>query len=275
MFKNPHRGCPELVVALVLSLLACAAPARDMAEAIAAAATGDHRSDANIARNGYRHPIRTLLWFGLRADMTVVEIWPGGGGWYTEVLAPVLREKGRLIAANYGPSSDAEYFAQNMLKFREKLASRAAVYDRVEVVELMPPLMNEAAPAGSADMVLSFRNLHNWMQRGIATDMLASAYRALKPGGIFGLVAHRAAPGTPDRPKDGYVTEATAVRLAQDAGFRYLDRAEINANGLDTRDHPEGVWTLPPVYRGDHNPERLARIGESDRMTLMFQKPVD
>jgi len=270
---NPRQLLLAATAACSLAIATTAAAAEAAVDLLAEAATGAHRSDANIARNEYRNPIATLLWFGLEPDMTVVEIWPGGGGWYTEVLAPVLRKHGKLVAANYGPAADVAYYARNMRKYKTKLQAMSAVYDKVTVTELMPPQKKQATAPGSADMVVTFRNLHNWLERGIAADMFAAMYEALKPGGVMGLVAHRAAPGTPDRPKAGYVTEATAVRLAQDAGFDYVDRSEINANPLDTRDHPEGVWTLPPSYRGDHDRSHYAAIGESDRMTLKFRKP--
>lgn len=242
--------------------------------ALVVAANDTHRSEENIARNDYRHPVETLTWFGLEPDMTVVEIWPGGGGWYTEVLAPYLRAEGRLYAANYDGSSGIEYYRRNAAKYREKLAAEPDVYDRVIVTELMPPAKLQAAPDGVADMVLSFRNLHNWLEAGIANQMFLAMYRALKPGGILGLVAHRARPGTDPSPKTGYVSEARAIKLAEAAGFEFVDRSEINANPKDTRNHPAGVWTLPPTFRlGDRNRAAYAAIGESDRMTLKFRKP--
>lgn len=244
-------------------------------DALVEAARGAHRSDEKTARDVWRHPVQTLRWFGLRQDMTVVEIWPGGGGWYTEILAPYLREHGKLYAANYAPVPDTDYYARNARKYREKLAANPEVYDRVEITELMPPADElEAAPAGSADMVLTFRNLHNWERGGYAPAMFDAMYRALKPGGVLGLVAHRADPGTNPDPATGYVTEARAIELAEAAGFELLDRSEINANPRDTKDHPEGVWTLPPSLRlGEKNRAHYAAIGESDRMTLKFRKP--
>jgi len=208
--------------------------------------------------------------------MTVVEIWPGGGGWYTEVLAPYLRDSGELYAASYDGSTGSEYFAANEQKFRDKLAAIPDVYDQVHVTILMPPGSAEAAPPESADMVVTFRNLHNWVRDGREDPMFAAMYEALKPGGILGLVAHR---GNPDMTgiewaRKGYVTQAEAIAIAERAGFEFVASSEINANPKDTKDYPDGVWTLPPSYRlGDVDREKYEAIGESDRMTLKFVKP--
>lgn len=264
----------HLIVLLTLVASVPAAPAAD--SALAAAASGSHRDAANVARNAWRHPVETLEFFGLRPDMTVVEVWPGSGGWYTEILAPYLREHGKLIAANYDGSTGVEYFAKGAQKFRDKLAAQPDVYDRVEVTALMPPAAPSAGPAGSADLVVTFRNLHNWVRDGFAPAMFKAMYDVLKPGGTLGIVAHR---GTDEMTgaeaaKTGYLAESEALRLAGDAGFEFVARSEINANPKDTRDHPKGVWTLPPNFRaGEVDREKYAAIGESDRMTLKFRKP--
>lgn len=244
--------------------------------ALESAANGDHRSSENIARNVYRHPVATLTWLGIRDDMSVVEIWPGGGGWYTEVLAPYLRDRGTLYAANYAGPPDS-YFAKNVKKFADKLTARADVYDKVQISELMPPEKMTIAPANSADMVLTFRSVHNFMRNGAPEQPFAAMFTALKPGGILGVVAHR---GNDDMSGDewakkGYVTEARTIELAESAGFELVGRSEINANPKDSKDYEKGVWTLPPVLReGDKDRARYAAIGESDRMTLKFRKPI-
>ncbi len=238
---------------------------------------GDHRSESNRARDAWRHPKETLAFFGLRQDMTVMEVWPGGGGWYTEVLAPVLREHGRYIAASWDPKSDSRYVQDNLKAYAEKLAARPDLYDRVEIVALQAPDELQPVPPGSVDMVLTFRNLHNWMARDAAEAMLAAMYAALKPGGTLGLVEHRGPADLPQDPlaKSGYVRADHAIALAEKAGFELVGRSEINANPRDTGDHPNGVWSLPPTFRGgDADRERFAAIGESDRMTLRFRKPL-
>lgn len=265
----------QLLVLLTLSL-SLAAPAHADDVTLETAANGAHRAPANIARNAWRHPAETLEFFGIRPDMTVVEVWPGSGGWYTEVLAPYLRARGHLAAANYDGSTGVEYFAKGAQAFRDKLAAAPAIYDRVEVATLMPPAAPSAGAPGSADLVVTFRNLHNWVRDGLAEAMFSAMFEVLKPGGTLGLVAHRGSDDMtgPEAAKTGYLAESEAVRLAEAAGFQFVARSEINANPNDTRDHPKGVWTLPPNFRaGDVDREKFAAIGESDRMTLKFRKP--
>lgn len=262
---------------LSLALLVIAQPSTAADAALQAAATGRHRAADNIARNSARHPVETLEFFGLRADMTVVEIWPGGGGWYTEVLAPYLRGAGVLYAANYDGSTGVEYFARNAEVLKQNLAANPAVYDKVNVTSLMPPNSVSPAPAGSADLVVTFRNLHNWVRDGRAEAMFAAAFTLLKPGGTLGLVAHRGTDAMvgAESAKTGYLAESEALHLAAAAGFEFVAKSEINANPRDTKDHPKGVWTLPPSYRaGDVERDKYAAIGESDRMTMKFTKPV-
>jgi len=256
-----------------------AAPVTDAATiaAIDKTLAGDHRSAANRARDVYRHPKETLSFFGLRQDMTVLEIWPGGGGWYAEVLAPVLRDHGHYIAAGFDPKMDSKYQQDGIKAFADKLASRPDLYGNAAVTALQHPGAMQPVPDGSVDMVLTFRNLHNWMSREAAVPMLAAMFRALKPGGILGMVEHRASDGAPQDPraKSGYVREDYAIALARAAGFELIGKSDVNANPKDTKDYPQGVWTLPPTYReGDLNRERYAAIGESDRFTLRFRKPL-
>jgi len=241
-----------------------------------AALAGDQRSDTSRARDRYRHPRETLAFFGLRGDMSVMEVWPGGGGWYTEILAPVLRDRGMLYAAQWDPAMDNKFVQDSLKAFAAKLAARPDVYDKVQVVALQyPTAMSPVAP-GSLDMVLTFRNIHNWMGGGNAETAFAAMYAALKPGGVLGVVEHRARPEAPQDPRaaSGYVREDYAVELAKKAGFVLEASSEINANPKDTRDYEKGVWTLPPTYReGEKDKEKYAAIGESDRFTLRFRKP--
>ena len=265
-----------LTVALVL-LVSTSASASDVAK-LDSAADGAHRSAANIARNAWRHPVETLQFFGLRDDMTVVEVWSGGGGWYTEIFAPYLRDTGKLYAANYDGSSGREYFERNAKVFKDKLAAQPEVYDQVVITALMPPASMNPAPAGSADLVVTFRNLHNWVRDGLDEPMFKAMYDVLKPGGILGLVAHR---GNADMAgiewaRKGYVPEAEAIRLAEAAGFTFVESSDINANPKDTKNYADGVWTLPPSFRlGETDRAKSAAIGESDRMTLKFVKASD
>lgn len=244
--------------------------------AIDRALAGNHRSATNRARDVHRHPKETLSFFGLRQEMTVMEVWPGGGGWYTEVLAPVLKDRGRYIAASWDPKTDTKYVQDGLKAFAEKLAARPDLYGKATVTALQYPDAMQPVPAGSVDMVLTFRNLHNWMAREAAGPMLSAMYAALKPGGILGIVEHRARDTVAQDPraKSGYVREDYVIDLAEAAGFELIGRSDINANPRDTKDHPQGVWSLPPTFReGEVNRERYAAIGESDRLTLRFRKP--
>jgi predicted methyltransferase len=246
------------------------------AAAIESALANAERAPGNADRDEFRHPKATLMFMGLRRDMTVVEVWPGGSGWYTEILAPVLRDSGKLYAAQYDPALDSEYVQRNLAAFRDKLTANPALYDQVATTVLSSSPGHAIAPAGSADLVLTFRNVHNWLAAGWAPQAFSAMFEALKPGGILGVVEHRGNPSVRQDPKatSGYVNEAYVVELARAAGFELLGASEINANPRDTKDYEAGVWTLPPTFRlEDGDRARYQRIGESDRMTLKFVKP--
>jgi predicted methyltransferase len=233
--------------------------------ALQAAITGPQRPKANKARDKYRHPLETLTFFGIRRDMTVVEIWPGNG-WYSEILAPFLKDHGKLYEA-VGGGAGAK-------AFEEKLKADRAVYGEVIVTVLQPPAETAIAPAGAADMILTFRNVHDWLPRGNTEDYFKAFYRALKPGGILGITDHRADPLRPQDPnaKNGYVRQDYMIQLAEQAGFKLMETSEINANPKDPRNQP--VWNLPPTLRlGQKDRAKYLAIGESDRMTLKFTKP--
>lgn len=248
---------------------------------IAGAVAGDWRLPADRARDAWRHPVESLTFWGLQPGMTVVEFWPGAG-WYTDILAPFLAEtKGKLYAANLEPNDPIA--AKIVEAYRARLAANRKLYGEVEITAFGPK-SGPVAPDGSADLVLFLRNLHNWMAAGIADKAFKAAFAALKPGGVLGIEEHRAEPGKVQDvlAADGYVQQAYAVQLAQEAGFKLAAESEINANPKDTRDHPFGVWTLPPTRlsapRGqpprpgfDH--AKYDAIGESDRMTLKLVKP--
>jgi predicted methyltransferase len=269
--------------ALAIALLAasaCAPSPRAVAAAeaelhsdtaIAAAVGAATRTESNRARDQYRHPRETLGFFGVEPTDTVVEIWPGGG-WYTEILAPLLREKGTYYAAANG----------NGLNGAKALMTKdAALYGNIRLASFptgRPGADQPAVPAGTADVVLTFRNVHNWImpEQPFADEAFRQMFAMLKPGGTLGVVEHRLAESADPalEKKSGYIKVSTVRRLAEAAGFRLAGSSEINANPADTKDHPNGVWSLPPALRGgDKDRERFLAIGESDRMTLKFVKP--
>ena len=252
-----------------------AVAARDetTAAAIELALAGSHRSAENRARDAYRHPLETLLFFGIKPDMTVIEVWPGAGGWYTEVLAPLLAERGKLYAAMPPPRPVNAYVTASLKSFTDKLSARPDLYGRVEVTSLGPGNF-AIAPPGSADLVVTFRNIHNWMNLGFAPEAFAEMYRALKPGGILGVVEHRG-PAKPQDPRaaSGYVNEEYAIAMIEAAGFELVARSGVNDNPKDTKNYEQGVWSLPPDYRlGKRDRAKYEAVGESDRFTLKFRK---
>ncbi len=265
-------GEVALLVALIISMVVlqprsgCAQD--DAADALKKAVDSPSRRPEDAARDKYRHPIETLKFFGIKPDMTVVEIWPGGG-WYTDILAPYLHDHGKLYAA-IPPG-------ENAAGYKKKLADDPARFGKVTVTQLDPPDKIEIAPAGSADIVVTFRNVHNWMRGGHAEQVFKAMYAALKPGGILGVEEHRGELSKPQDPKaaSGYVREDYVIKLAEQAGFHLIGKSEINANPRDTKDYAKGVWTLPPTLRlGDTDKAKYLAIGESDRMTLKFVKPI-
>jgi len=231
------------------------------------------RTEKNRARDVYRHPAEVLAFFGVKPDSVVVEIDPGAAGYWTEILAPYLKAHGRYIAANPEPATDEA--KRQAAGFAAKIAADPADYDRVETSVLAADRRPIAAP-GSADFVLTFRNLHNWMASGETEASLKAFYAALKPGGVLGVVDHRGAASAPQDPlaKSGYVRQDYAIKLIEAAGFKFVAASEINANPKDTKDYPVGVWALPPTYRlKDVDRAKYQGIGESDRFTLKFTKP--
>ena len=242
------------------------------ASTIEDAVINNERSSKNIARDKYRNPIETLKFFQIKSNMTVIELSPGSG-WYTEILSKYLYEEGKLIAAAYNPSL-SDYAKRSRDAYEKKLKSKIS-YNKVEVVDLFSKLSDDA----TIDAVLTFRNIHNWIDEDTKNlrKIFEQSYSALKPGGIFGVVEHRAKPETSleDMRKSGYVTEELTINLAKEVGFILSAKSNINANIKDTKDHPAGVWSLPPtLYLKDKNREKFIEIGETDRMTLLFRKPL-
>ncbi|MGH8176297.1 MAG: class I SAM-dependent methyltransferase [Steroidobacter sp.] len=269
------RVAAAVLAATSLLLTACATTRSGASSAaLDAVLAAEHRPAEHRARDTYRHPKETLQFFGIAPDMTVVEVWPGAG-WYTEVLAPLLRDRGRLYAAHLDPSS-GEYAKSAVDAYKAKLADRPDLYDKVLLTTLAaPPAKSELAPPASANLVVTFRNMHNWMMFGWERAAFEAMHAVLKPGGMLGVVEHRGDPKIPQDPKaaSGYVDEQYAIDLIESVGFRLVARSNINANPKDSKDYEKGVWTLPPVYAaGETDRARYTQIGESDRFTLKFEK---
>ncbi len=252
-------------------LLDTPSPAQAANEKLKTALAAPHRSAENKARDKYRHPLTTLAFFGLQDNHTVLEMFPGPG-WYTEVLAPVLRDNGKLLVTSADPNGDPEDYQVKRAKELDALvATHPAVFDNLGKVIIDSKDVKLGAP-GTVDMVLVFRSLHGWVQGGTADKILSEIFAVLKPGGTLGIEGHRGKEGTPL--DGGYMPESMAIELVKRAGFELAEKAEINANPKDTKDHPKGVWTLPPSYAlGDQDREKYTAIGESDRFTLRFVKP--
>ncbi len=262
---------------LTLTALLVSAPAgADVADPLRAAVDHPGRPSAEAARDVYRHPYETLEFFGIEPDMTVVELYPGSG-WYTGVLAPYLAGEGQLVAAHFNVDRDDApgYYQRSYYAFVARFGD-SETYGEIEIIAFEPPELSSLGESGSADAVLTFRNIHSWMSDGQLDTVFTAAFEVLKPGGVLGVVGHRL---PEDRSQDpaastGYVKESVVVEAASRAGFTVAEKSEVNANSNDDADHPNGVWTLPPsldVPEGE-DPEPYRAIGESDRFTLKFVK---
>ena len=256
----------NLLLSLIIYL---SAPSSLLAHDLKSSINSPDRTLKNVMRDKYRNPYETITFFKIEPGMTVVELSPGSG-WYTEIFANYLHEPGNLIAAHFDSNSDREYFKRGRANFEKKIQS-SKMYSNVSIVDLSSNL----APENSVDAVVTFRNLHNWIGPQMDT-IFQNSYKALKPGGIFGVVEHRAKDGTSldAMKKSGYVTEDYAISIAKKHGFVLVDKSEINANPKDLKNYEGGVWTLPPSLRlKDKDKQKYLGIGESDRMTLLFKKP--
>jgi predicted methyltransferase len=259
-------GAPLLAFGLSLGL-SLSAVSQSPDPALAALVNGPQRSEVNKLRDRYRHPLEVLTFFGVKASSNVVEIVPGKAGYWTEILGPYLKDRGRYTA-----SGDSE---RDIAPLKARIAANPELYGKTSITEFGSG-DQDIAPPGSADFVLTFRNIHDWMRDGTADAAFRAFYRALKPGGVLSLEDHRGRPDQPQDPqaKSGYVRQDYAIALAEKAGFKFIGSSEVNANPKDLKDYPEGVWTLPPTYRlKDQDREKYAAIGESDRFVLMFRKP--
>ena len=256
----------------LLPALSRATPVTHTDPALSAAISDPSRTATFVARDRARHPAEELSFFGIKPSMTVVELWPGGGYW-TEILGAYLAPQGHYYVALQAPG-DAEDDAATA-KWHQRVNAQGARLGHINQTVLGPGQF-DIAPAGSADMVLTFRNLHNWMDGGYAEQVLAASFKALKPGGIFGIEEHRGLNDKPQDPKakDGYVRQDYAIALARKAGFRLVGSSEIDANPKDTKNWVDGVWTLPPTLsQGDKDRDRYVAVGEADNFVLKFQKP--
>ena len=263
-----------------------AEPAPAAEDPLAAAVNSDSRSADDKSRDQYRHPQEALAFWGLQPGMTILEVQPGAG-WWTDILAPYAHATGGkyyATAADLDNPELSEGARKGRADFEARLAAKPEVYGQAQLVNFGPK--SKPLPQNTFDFALSARSVHGWMGNGLTDKILKDLYGALKPGGILAIEQHRANPGKQDpKAESGYVTEAYVIEQAQKAGFELVERSEINANAADTKDHPFGVWTLPPTKRtrpysegGDaHDPKfdrtKYDAIGESDRMTLKFRKP--
>ena len=285
--KRATAALSMLLTGVIAAPVDAAAPENPARVWLEQAVAADHRDPAKRARDPHRHPVEVLAFFGLTPASAVVEIWPSDG-WWTEILAPALRDEGVYYAAGFAMTADrTPRWRKNAQKrFAEKLEAGPDLYDAVVTTELSVPERTTIAPPGSVDLVLTFRNVHNWLRGDYAPEMFQLMARALRPGGVLGLVTHRAPPGwtADDAGRTGYVAEALVIEMAEAAGLTLEAASRINANPRDTHDHEAGVWTLPPSFalcrEMDDADARAAcearyrAIGESDRMTLRFRKPM-
>ncbi|KRG76739.1 methyltransferase [Stenotrophomonas chelatiphaga] len=281
---NVSACCLAVAVALSASPLYARTPAAagaaspvQVSPAIEAAVKSTTRDPANVTRDGFRHPAQTLSFFKLTPASTVIEITPGNG-WYSEILAPLVRQQGQYIAAVVDPAAVPEgrgrdYQQRSRDGLQKKFSTAPAQFDKATEVAYDPAAPVFGKPA-SADVVLTFRNVHNWRKSGQAPGMFKGFYDVLKPGGVLGVVEHRAKADVGDDDGTGYVGQQQVIAMAEAAGFKLDGSSEINANPRDTKDHPNGVWTLPPSNNHDAaDAAKYRAIGESDRMTLRFIKP--
>jgi len=235
---------------------------------------GTHRDAANVARDIYRHPRETLMFFDLQTDMKVLEILPGRG-WYTEILAPLLKDKGDFTVASFGDTHPVKYLRNVHINFIKLMDASPDIYGNVKRVNFNKAGYLAEIPDNSMDIVVTFRNTHNWIRFGGVEEIYAAFNRVLKPGGILGVVQHRANAGSDPRAsaENGYVPESYLINMVEDVGFELVKKSDINENLTDSKDYPEGVWSLPPTYREkDKDRNKYTAIGESDRMTMKFIK---
>jgi predicted methyltransferase len=264
-----YKFLRNLTLVATASIVGLSAIADPLIDAIAS----DNREEKNVLRDVYRNPYETLSFFGIREDMTVLESWPGGG-WYSEILAPYLKDDGTLIAATYNrdPKTQKKWQGRTNKNYDDKFVANKNIYGNIDVVSFAPETGEAIAEPGSVDLVLDFRNAHNWLKS--ASDSVPAAWhKALRKGGIVGIVDHRMDADKTYNPDNGYIHEKQLIEVMSNHGFKLIDKSEINSNSRDTKDHPSGVWTLPPTLakKAEHKNKYLA-MGESDRLVMKFEK---
>lgn len=250
----------------------------DSKAALIAILDSPHRKPGNSDRDAHRHPLETLLFFGIQPTMTVIEVG-SGGGWYTEILAPLLAKKGKLVASTYNPDGPADSMMTVYgTRFKYTLEGAPELFGKVQPVYIAPPAELTLGAPGTADLAIAIREMHNWHRRGFLKPYLVSIFEVLKPGGTFGVVQHRAKPdaSADESAESGYLPEQWLIQQVEAAGFKLVEKSNINNNPRDTKDYEGGVWTLPPsLGQGDKDRDKYIAIGESDRMTLKFVKPAN
>jgi predicted methyltransferase len=267
------KNLPRFLIAATLLAMAELSSAAGPDPALISAVGNPARSPNAVARDKARHPVEELTFFGITPKMTVVELWPGGGYW-TDILGPYLAKSGRYYLALDVPGNKEE--DAGVKKFHEHIAAEKDRLGTLHETTLGAGHF-DIAPPGTADLVLTFRNLHNWMYEGYADQALTACFTALKPGGILGIEEHRGSNDKPQDPKgeNGYVRQDYTIAMAKKAGFEYVGASEINANPRDTKDWPDGVWTLPPTLaQGEKDRAKYLAIGEADNYVLKFRKPL-
>ena len=272
-----QKAARLVALALVICGALCA-PAADAApgdaERLQQLIDGPQRTATNRARDRYRNPAPVLAFFEVTPQAHVIEIQPGSAGYWTEILALYLKDQGRYIATIPRPNPERPEVIKAIADIKAKYTADPANYDRVATIDFASDGADLGAPE-SADLVLTFRNLHNWMAAGKAEQVLAAFHKVLRHGGILGIEEHRGRTDQPQDPmaKTGYVREDYAIALIEKAGFQFVAKSEVNGNPKDTKDYASGVWTLPPTYRlKDQDREKYSAIGESDRFVMKFVK---
>lgn len=275
MFKHSLLTALYCAVAVYSAQTSASQPGKNIEEIL----NGDHRSVEHKARDNFRHPADVIKFFNIKPSSTVLEVWPGNG-WYSEILAPYLKDNGQLVAATFGlnnQNSDDKrlaFWSKIALEYREKMSDQA-LYGTVLFTEFEPPEQIDIAEVDSIDIAIIVRTLHIWDEVGQMQQGLESVHKALKPGGILGVIQHRSTQFSDfsSSAPEGYLAENYVIKAAENAGFKLVETSEINSNDADTKDYPKGVYTLPPTLAmGALDQDKYLAIGESDRMTLKFVK---